>query len=492
MSLVLWHIARERLSEFSGLQVVSSEEGTFTGGELLAASEELASLLSRAGLNEGSVVCCALPNSLAFVPALLALCKLSSSIALTSPKYGVDELRTIVDVIHPRSILTTSAFLKTCSESFEIQTTATLSLKNLPTELLLITIRDSTVSNISVDTALIKFTSGSTGKLKAIPLSMENILAECNNIASSLSITEHDGIVAPVPLCHSYGFDLGVLVMLFTGASLLVRESFVPRKMLKDIALKKNTIVLGVPIMYRYMTEAHVTALPDLSHLRYLLSCTAPLRPETIVSFYKKYHVPICQHYGSSEMGAVVTHVPAQVMEKLESVGLPMKNIRVSIVDDHGHEQTPGKEGEIVVASNAMAKSYVGWNPNQRSPFRDGRFWTGDIGRMDDTGYLSLYGRMDGRINVAGFKVSPQEVVIALERFPAIREAAVLGVKDGMGEEIVYAVVAVNDIVTEKEILDHCRRHLADYKVPRRIEIRDELPHGPSGKIRIRREDLNA
>ena len=149
-----------------------------------------------------------------------------------------------------------------------------------------------------------------------------------------------------------------------------------------------------------------------------------------------------------------------------------------------------GAEGEVVVESAAVASGYVLGAPPGPSPFRAGSFRTGDVGRLDEDGFLTVQGRRDALINVGGLKVSPAEVAATLERHPAVSEAAVIGLPDGQGDELPYAVVALSAEADERELLAFCRASLAEYKVPRRIEIREELPRTAAGKVRLTREDL--
>jgi long-chain acyl-CoA synthetase len=280
--------------------------------------------------------------------------------------------------------------------------------------------------------------------------------------------------------------------MLYAGARLVLNDIFVPRRMLADLSDKGVSILLGVPSTYRFLTKTRMQATPDLSHIRYLLSCTAPLSPSQIASFFEKYHMPICQHYGSSETGAVTNHIPAEVMARSESVGKPLHNVAVRVVDETGHELAPGREGEIVVTSKVVAPGYVMGEPDKQSGFIDGEYWTGDLGVVDDDGYVYVRGRKDQIINVGGLKVSPNEVIEVLTDCPPVSEAAVIGVKDAFGEEAVYAMVTLNDKATEKEILAFCKTRLADYKIPRKIVIREELPRGNTGKVVLRPGDLDA
>jgi long-chain acyl-CoA synthetase len=168
-----------------------------------------------------------------------------------------------------------------------------------------------------------------------------------------------------------------------------------------------------------------------------------------------------------------------------------MSGVEVSLVEE-GRPVPPGAEGEVVVTSGAVARGYVLGAPDGRSPLEDGTFRTGDIGRLDADGFLTLVGRRDSMINVGGLKVSPAEVSATLERHPAVVEAAVLGFPDRRDEEVVYAVVSLSGPADESELVEFCRESLAEHKVPRRIEIRDALPRTATGKVRLGVDDLRA
>jgi long-chain acyl-CoA synthetase len=337
--------------------------------------------------------------------------------------------------------------------------------------------------------ALTKFTSGSTGEPKGVALTAENVLAEASSVTDTLGLTPEDTILAPVPLCHSYGFDLGGLAVLQSGATLVLPDAFIGRRVIADLAEGRCSVFLGVPTMFRMLVDTPLRAVPNLSSARYLLSCTAPLSPELISAFHRRFDAFICQHYGSSEAGAVTTHLRSAVQDKPDSVGRAMQNVVLTIVDAKGRELPPGTEGEVVVQSPAVARRYVMGAPEDR-PLGNGTVRMGDLGIVDTEGFLYLRGRMDEVINVGGFKVSPLEVAQVLELYPPVREAAVTAARDRQGEEVIYAAVTLRHPATETEILAFCRSQLAEYKVPRRIDIRDELPRGPTGKIRLRPEHM--
>jgi long-chain acyl-CoA synthetase len=490
-SFDLWTFCQARCRWLARQPSIVFEGGSVTFTELFCTAELLAAELAKSGIHESSIVAVILPNSPSFAPTVLGLFKLGATLALISPKCGFAELQAITEGIHPDFLLCTSAFAVERAAHLGVTGTEKITCSPL--------LKDLAVgrwsrweSAVTVSgTALVKITSGSAAAPKAIALSSANVVTGATTVVETLQCSPVDRILCVTPMCHSYAFDLGVLTMLASGASLVIHDAFVPRQVLKDIETLNVSILLGVPSMYRTFVDLRLAAVPDLSRVRYLLSCTAPLSPQTITAFCERFHAPICQHYGSSETGAVAMHIPEEVPNRLDSVGRAMRGVNIQIVDADGAEAPIGNEGEIVVTSAAVGVGYLMGTPNGPSPFKGASFRMGDRGVMDRDGYLHVTGRMDDMINVGGFKVSPLEVTHALQRCSKVREAAVLGVKDPRGETAVYAAVTLTGPATEQELLAFCRTQLSDYKIPRRIEILKDLPRSSSGKIRIRPEDLS-
>jgi len=479
----LWNAFQARTGSL-GEQVAVETAGVELGfGELWSQADRLATRFLEAGVREGRVAGLALGNSPLFPAAFLALCRLDATVALLPPQYGRTELKAIADNVGLSSIVAEAEGGPRIAAAIPIASASTA-------DGLRVLVPSVDVRPASRDEALLKFSSGSTAQPKGIALSADNLLAEAENVTTTLELGQGDRILSGVPLFHSYGFDLGVLPTLYSGATLLLEDAFVPRRTLRRLAYRV-TAFLGVPAQYRAFLTTQLDKVPNLSGVRWLVSCTAPLAPETVTEFADRFGAPICQHYGSSETGAVTTHLPSKVPALPASVGRPMSGVEVSLVEG-GRPVPPGSEGEVVVASAAVARGYALGAPDGRSPLGDGIFRTGDIGRMDSDGFLTLVGRRDAMINVGGLKVSPAEVSATLERHHAVREAAVLGFPDGRDEEVVYAVVSLSEPVGEVELVAFCHDNLAAHKVPRRIEIRDELPRTASGKVRLGVDDLDA
>ena len=479
----LWDAFQARTGSL-GEQVAVETPGVELGfGELWTQADRLATRFLESGVREGGVAGLALGNSPLFPAAFLALCRLDATVALLPPQYGRTELRAIANRVGLSSIVAEAEGGPRIAAAIPIASASTA-------DGLRVLVPSVDVRPASRDEALLKFSSGSTAEPKGIALSADNLLAEAENVTTTLELGQGDRILSGVPLFHSYGFDLGVLPTLYAGATLLLEDAFVPRRTLRRLAYRV-TAFLGVPAQYRAFLTTQIDKVPDLSGVRWLLSCTAPLAPETVTEFMDRFGAPICQHYGSSETGAVTTHLPAEVPARPASVGRPMSGVEVSLVEE-GRPVPPGSEGEVVVASDAVARGYALGAPDGLSPLGGGTFRTGDIGRMDSDGFLTVVGRRDAMINVGGLKVSPVEVAATLERHPAVREAAVLGFPDGRDDEVVYAVVSLSEPVGEVELVAFCHDNLAAHKVPRRIEIRDELPRTASGKVRLGVDDLDA
>ena len=483
MSVQLWDILQVTRESFSSRPAFRTQDRQYTFQDLYTMAEHLADGLVRAGVGPGQIVGLVLNDRLP--PALLATWKLGLPAALLSPKYSSSELETISRKAGISCYLTPSSHASTLQKVMGGGTVTPLPFDKLSVVRTHAEPEVHDPGNVLEEAALLKFSSGSTGEPKGIVLGAEAVQSEARNIVETLELTPKDRILASVPIFHSYGFDLGVLASLFSGAELILQDFFVPTRIVSDLTREQVSVFLGVPNLYRIWLESGPPSETPIPGLRYLLSCTAPLDPSTILAFYERFRMPICQHYGSSETGAVTNQVPAEVVDRPGSIGVPMKNVTVRIRHSDGSLAAPGEEGELVVESQATARGYLMGAPTDKQPFREDGFWTGDLAVSDAAGFITLRGRLDHIINVGGFKVSPDEVRQVLESHPAVREAGVFGLRSASGDQTVAALVALKATATEKELVAYCYRRLADYKVPRRIEFCRELPRGPSGKVRL-------
>jgi long-chain acyl-CoA synthetase len=452
-------------------------DGVLEGNELRDIATLVTRALGAASVREGDVVGLALAPARVLLPALVAAWQIGATVVLVPPALGAAELGAVANGLAPAVLVTVTKDAARIAAATGGSASALAACGRAPLALVSCGRRQRAANLAGI--ALVKLSSGSTGAPKAIALTHANVAAEAANVAAALALRPGDRVVAPVPLTHSYGFDLALLAVLASGATVEQRPALSPRRALADMA--DATVYLGVPAIYRVVAEAPVADPPDLAGARYLLSCTAPLPADLIRSFAARFGAAICQHYGSSETGAITLHSPERVLERPDWVGRAIGGVRVHVADD---------TGELVVEGPAVAACYVLGGPDGPSPLAGGSFRTGDLAEIDAGGFIHVHGRRDSIINVGGLKVSPQEVSETLERHPAVRQAAVVGVSDGRGHEIVTAAVVLAHPVPDSELIAHCGGELAEHKVPRRIVVLDELPLGPTGKVRLSAEEL--
>jgi long-chain acyl-CoA synthetase len=336
------------------------------------------------------------------------------------------------------------------------------------------------------ETFVFQFSSGSTGRPKRVPRTHGQCIAEAG-FYKGLGLTHEDRIFSAIPLFHTYGMGASLFGGAASGATIVILEDPHPfllqrHRALELIERERATFFPGVPFNFRLMAEA--PAGVDLSSLRLCYSAGTALPRASFEAFGERFGVLVRQLYGSTETGMITANVSDDPVSTFESVGAPVGDVRIEIVNDEGAPLPVGEIGEVAVESSAATEGYSDLEEINREAFRDGRFLTGDLGRLDDDGLLYLEGRKKLLIEVGGYKVDPIEVQDVIVAHPGISEAIVVGVAgEAEGEETVKAVVVPGEDTDEAELLAFCRERLANFKVPREVEFRDEIPKSPLGKV---------
>lgn len=482
------NLLERRAADRPGAIALVHPRETLTFETLFQRTASLADALRRSGIGSGDVVAVSPANGVDVVVGAVAAFRCGAVPALLPAGSGRAEWTAVRDAVAPRVWIGSES--DAAAALPDPASAAALDAPGITADSRAYGLQGEPAVALPGGTALLKFTSGSTGSPKGIALTEANLLAEAAQVRQGLGLREGERILAPVPLTHSYGFDLGVLPLLETGAVLEIAGPFVPRRLLNALGAEPRALFLGVPSLYRYLIEVAEDRPAKLEGTRWFLSCTAPLHPPLVAEFARRFGVPICQHYGSSETGAAANHVPSEALRRPEAVGRALPGVTIEIVDEKGSPAAPGAEGEIEIRGDAVSPGYALAGPDERSRLRGGSFRTRDLGRLDADGFLTVLGRMDDVINVGGFKVFPSEVARVLQEHPSVREAAVVGIRDEQGQEFVAAAVTLRGVATEAELVAGCRAKLAEHKVPRRIDIRAELPRTAAGKVRLRAEDF--
>ena len=344
------------------------------------------------------------------------------------------------------------------------------------------------------DTAVILYTSGTTGQPKGAELTHHNIRSNIESIRDLFAPSEEDVFFGGLPLFHVFGQTVAMNGAVSAGAEITLLPRFDPAKALEIIQRDKVTIFMGVPTMYAAMLQVPDRSRYDISSLRLCVSGGAALPVEIIRAFESEFDTAILEGYGLSETSPVASFGRLDMERKPGTIGTPIKDVEMRIVDEDGNVLGPGDVGELQIKGPNVMKGYWRMEEATRNAIdEDGWFASGDMATVDEDGYYSIVDRKKEMILRGGYNVYPREVEEVLYEHPAVAEAAVLGIPhDDLGEEIV-AVVAFKEgeSATEDELREHAKSGVAAYKYPRHIQIVDELPKGPTGKILKREIDLS-
>ncbi len=482
--------------------------------------------LKSLGLGPSDCVAIILPNCPEFVVSFYAIAHIQAILLPLNPLFNAAEIQYYLQDSQVKAIITHSQWaasceailqkldqditligidqapangiawndlLQTAAEPNELQAveTSATGLAHEPISLL----PDSFDSAPKID-LLYQYSSGSTGRPKRVSRTQANLWHEVENFTATTKVTPSDRILCLVPLFHAHGLGNCLLAATYTGATLVLLEPvlrkgkpvevpFVFRRarVLELIEQEGITILPGVPYIFGTLAETPPETPANLSTLRLCFSAGNFLSRETFDRFQQRFGILVRQLYGCTEAGSVAINLEAGEAIAPNSVGLPLQNIEVKIVSEQGQDLPPDAIGEVVIYSPSLTCGYHNQPELNRDAFRNGAFLTGDLGKKDSQGRLYITGRKKIFIDTGGRKVDPLEIEDILIDHPKIKEAVVVGTKGSHEGELIKAVVVSHDHCEEQEILSYCRGRLADFKVPRIIDFRDEIPKSPLGKV---------
>jgi fatty-acyl-CoA synthase len=335
--------------------------------------------------------------------------------------------------------------------------------------------------------AFILYTSGTTGKPKGAMLTHMNIVANAKDAASIMKVTYRDRLLVPVPFSHLFGCVIGVTLTVVHGASIVVMETFEPEDVLKVIEKEKCTICHGVPTMFIRELEVLKVHNYDTTSLRTGIIAGAPCPVDTMEGIMNVMKCNICIGYGLTECSLVtLTRFEDTLEQRVETIGKPLPNVEVKIVDPDHNPVQQGEKGELACKGYNVMKGYFKM-PEQTEKAIDSEGWlyTGDLATVDEKGYYRIVGRKKDMVIVGGFNVFPREIEEYLIAHPKIQEVAVVGVPDhDLGELVAAVVIPEPEVeITDQEIVDYCYGKMASAKVPRYVFIQEDLPLSSRGKV---------
>lgn len=502
-SLTLTGLLNDVAGKFHSRRAISAAgKYDLTHSRLNELVEQAASQLVAAGVRPGDVVALTYPNTVEFVILFLAVVRARGTAAPLNAAYTAEEFEFYLSDSESKLLVTSIEGNK--------QAEAAASKLNIPHSTAFLPSGDSDIVlsltqaesnspssvaglvNEPSDVALFLHTSGTTSRPKGVQLSQLNLVSSVRNIKSVYRLAESDSTVIVLPLFHVHGLIAGLLSSLGAGAAVTLPAAgrFSATSFWSDMKKYNATWYTAVPTIHQIILDRHINKPePDYPNLRFIRSCSASLAPAILERLEESFGAPVLEAYAMTEASHLMCSnpLPEDGPHKAGSVGRPVGQ-EMAILDENGVIQPNGSKGEVCIRGPNVTKGYKNNPEANKAAFQFGWFHTGDVGYLDEDGYLHLVGRIKELINRGGEKISPIEVDAVLLSHPDIAQAVAFGVPDDKyGEEINCAVIPrEGGKIDEHEVITFCKKNLAAFKVPKKVFITDFLPKTASGKIQRR------
>ncbi len=522
-------VFNQAVDKFSELPAFCNMGTTLSYADMGRLTTQLAAYLqSIPGMQKGDRVAVMMPNLLQNPVAIFAILKAGFTVVNTNPLYTARELRHQLKDSGTKVIIVVDNFCDTLEaviDDTDIEQVITTQLGDMlkfPKSLivnLVVKYVKKMVPKYSIpgcitfnkalsigaskqftvpqlgheDIAFLQYTGGTTGLAKGAMLTNKNMVANMQQASewiSDLIEERKEIIITALPLYHIFSLTANCLVFMKEGAlNYLITN---PRDMagfVKELSAVKFSVMTGVNTLYNGLLNTDGFKDIDFSSLKLSLGGGMAVQKAVAEHWRRVTASPLLEAYGLTETSPAVCMNPMNLIEFNGTIGLPIPSTEVSIRTEDGEFLPQGESGELCVRGPQVMKGY--WNKPEETAFvLDEKGWlkTGDIAIMDEKGFFKIVDRKKDMILVSGFNVFPNEIESVIAACPGVQEVGVIGVEDEKSGEAVKAVIVRNDdSLTEKDIIDHCRKELTSYKVPRQIEFRKELPKSNVGKI-LRRE----
>lgn len=461
-----WHRPRE----YDDRPCVADDRTALTYRDFAQRAEAVAEQLAELGVGRGDVVAVMLPNRVELLLVLVAAWRLGAAATPVNPAFTGHEASYQVSDAGAKVVVSEGSL--TTLHVDELRTTPAGTLAPASTGL--------------DDIALIIYTSGSTGRPKGVLLSHRNLEAMTTSMAQAVEIGESDHCLLFLPLFHANALFVSFLTPIRTGARLTVLSRFRPDELVAAVERHRPTYFSGVPTIFA-MLVAHQTSEPaaaDLSSLRFAICGAAPASRELLAAARERLGLTLVEGYGLTE-GTCASTVNRLGQQTPGSVGVALPGQEVAIMRADGELAGPGERGEVVVRGDNVMVGYLGRPEATAEALRDGWLHTGDVGVLDEDGFLFIVDRIKDMIIRGGENLHPKEIESVLTAHAGVLEAAVVGAPDAMFGEVPVAYVTTypDADVQVEDLLALCRERLTRVKVPVAVSIVEALPRNPVGKI---------
>lgn len=527
----------ESCAKYSERAAYANMGSEITYAQLEKLSRHFATYLQQLGLKKGARVAIMMPNLLQYPVALFAILRAGFVVVNTNPLYTSDEVTHQINNSGAEAIVVLANFAHTIEKALphtpQLKHVIITEIGDLfsPIKRIIVNsvvryvkkmipayqLPQAVPFNIALkegeegelnwsmlnqeDIAFLQYTGGTTGVAKGAILTHGNMVANVLQasawISALMSKKEQEIIVTALPLYHIFSLTANCLTFLKAGAkNILITNPRDIRHFIQEIKNSKFTAITGVNTLFNALLNHPKFKEIDFSKLKLALSGGMALQKSVSTRWKEATQTRVLEAYGLTETSPAVTINPMYAEGYNGSVGLPLPLTDISIRDENGKEVAIGKSGELCIKGPQVMAGY--WQcPDETAMVftADGFLKTGDVAKMDEEGYIYLVDRKKDLIVVSGFNVYPNEVEQVIGMHPDVLEVGVIGVHDeGSGEKVKACIVKRNPLLTEEEIISHCREHLTAYKIPKIVEFHEELPKTNVGKIlrRALKENFNS
>jgi acyl-CoA synthetase (AMP-forming)/AMP-acid ligase II len=466
--------------------IVPEDEAVLTFGSLRRRVASVAVRLEAAHVRRGDRVAIVLPNGPEYLEALLAVMVSGAAAAPLNPSYKTSEFESYLDDIAPSAIILPVAGAESARAALNAAVATVEIAVRTPGGNPGVELSDSKLDGLCVaepdDVALLLHTSGTTSRPKLVTLLHRNISAGIQTIANHYELQDSDVSYCAMPLVHVHGLIGSTFAAWKAGGTVVVPRRFTPSAFPAHARHYGVTWLSGSPTVHLRILDAG--DLSGVQSLRFVRSCSSALPPAMMERMEAEYSVPVIEAYGMTEASHQVSSNPLPPRARhAGAVGIAT-GTQVKIVSPDGRDAAEGVEGEVLIRGPGITPGYTDPVANDAA-FSDGWFRTGDLGSLAD-GVLQLRGRLKEIIVRGGENISPIEIESVLLEHRHVVDVACFGVPDAVYGEQVGAALVLDVPTPERELIEHCRQSLADFKLPRMIHIVSDLPRTSTGKLRRR------
>jgi fatty-acyl-CoA synthase len=484
-------------------EAIVSEKGRWSYAQWNANANRRAKAFARQGIKKGDHVATIFLNGNEVLETYMALIKLGAVIVPLNVRLAPKELQYIIEHSGASALILSYEFESAIREIKDTLPTVRqyfmsggdVSEDMIPLEEIYMceSEEEPLIEVGEDDIACILYTAGTTGRPKGVLLSHRNCLWAAVNIAFNVDLKPEYRVLLVFPLYHAAAFII-LIGNLFLGCTNVTMRAFDPERVMELIEHERISRMTFPPTVWNFILQLHNLDRYDTSSVRSISSGAESMPLETKKRLLDVFpNAALGESYGMTESAATITTLdPKDVLRKIASVGKPYVNVEMRLVDDQGNDVPVGDVGEILARGPSIMEGYFKEPEATGEALKAGWLHTGDLGKLDDEGFLYIVDRKKDMIITGGENIYPREIEEVLYAHPKILEAAVIGLPDPNWGEKVHAVIALKDgeTLTEQEVIDYCKTHIASFKKPKSVEFVERLPRSPAGKVlkRILRE----